>query len=421
MLSGNWIETVEATDPELGGLLRHEERRQEEGLELIASENFQSPAVRFAEASALMSKYAEGLPGKRYYGGCEVADQVENLAIERAKRLFGVGYAAVQPHSGAQANMAVYLALLQPGDRIMGLDLSHGGHLTHGHPLNFSGRFFEVHAYQVSRETERLDYDGIQAQAESVRPKLIVAGASAYARTIDFARFRAIADSVGAMLFVDMAHIAGLVAAGLHPSPCPHAHVVTSTTHKTLRGPRGGIVLTNDEELGAQLDKALFPGEQGGPLMHVIGAKAVCFGEALTPGFRRYQERVVENAARLVAGLAKAGLRPVSGGTDNHLGLLDVSPLGLSGKKAERVLDLAGITVNKNTIPFDTRKPMVTSGIRVGSPAVTTRGLGPEDMDRVAGWIGEALRVADDEARLGSIRDEVRGFTRGFPLFRWDS
>ena len=417
MLEGNWIEAVAAADPELAALLRQEENRQLEGIELIASENFQSPAVRFSQASAMQSKYAEGLPGRRYYGGCEVVDQAENLAIERARQLFGVGYAAVQPHSGAQANMAVFMGLLEHGDTIMGLDLAHGGHLTHGHPLNFSGIEYRVVAYQVCRETETIDYDALARQAEEARPRLIIAGASAYPRTLDFPRFRAIADSVGAYLMVDMAHIAGLVAAGQHPSPCPHAHVVTTTTHKTLRGPRGGLILT-DEELGPRIDKALFPGVQGGPLMHTIAAKAVALREAATPEFKGYQERVVANAARLVQALGDQGMRPVSGGTDNHLGLMDVGARGISGKKAERLLGLAGITINKNTIPFDTRKPMITSGIRVGSPAVTTRGMGLEDMERIASWVGRSLDAGDDEAGQAAIRAEVKEFTLGFPLFK---
>jgi glycine hydroxymethyltransferase len=416
VLEGNWIEVVESEDPDLGGLLRQEEARQIEGLELIASENFQSPAVRFTQASALQSKYAEGLPGKRYYGGCKVVDEAERLAVERAKKLFGVPYAAVQPHSGAQANMAVQLGLLDHGDRIMGLDLSHGGHLTHGHPLNFSGMGFEVHAYQVDQETEVLDYDVIARQAEEIKPKMIIAGASAYPRIIDFARFREIADSVGAILMVDMAHIAGLVATGLHPNPWPHAHVITTTTHKTLRGPRGGLILT-DEEYGPKVDKALFPGVQGGPMMHTIAAKAVAFGEALKPGFKDYQEKVVANSKRLVEKLVEGGFRAVSGGTDNHLGLLDTSGLGMSGKKAERLLGLAGITVNKNTIPFDKRKPFITSGIRVGTPAVTTRGMGLEDMEKIAAWVTKTLNLGDDKEALAVLHEEVSEFCSGFPLF----
>ncbi len=416
MLHGNWLEVVAKADPTLAAMLKDEEQRQIDGLELIASENFQSPAVRFSQASALQSKYAEGLPGKRYYGGCSVVDNAERLAVERAKALYGVSYAAVQPHSGAQANMAVFLALLETGDKIMGLDLAHGGHLTHGHPMNFSGMTYQVRGYQVSKETETIDYDQLAKDTLEYKPKLLIAGGSAYPRSLDFKRFREIADSVGAYLMVDMAHIAGLVATGHHPNPCEHAHVVTTTTHKTLRGPRGGLILT-DEELGPKIDKALFPGVQGGPLMHTIAAKAIAFHEASLPSFQTYQANVVANASRLVAGLVKGGLRAISGGTDNHLALLDVSVLGISGKKAERLLGLAGITVNKNTIPFDTKKPFITSGIRVGTPAVTTRGMGLEDMDLIADWVCKALSLGDDAEGLAKIESEVREFCRKFPLF----
>lgn len=419
MLEGNWIEVVEAADPDVAGMLRREEARQIEGLELIASENFQSPAVRFAQCSAMMSKYAEGLPGKRYYGGCEVVDDAEIAAIERAKELFGVEYAATQPHSGAQANMAVCMALLEHGDRVMGMDLSHGGHLTHGHPMNFSGIEYEVRSYQVDRESETIDLDALAAAAREFRPKLLIAGASAYPRVIDFAGFRAVADEVGAYLMVDMAHIAGLVAGGQHPTPCGHAHVVTTTTHKTLRGPRGGLILT-DAELGPKLDKALFPGVQGGPLMNTIAAKAVAFREAADARFADYARRVVENSTRLTGALVEKGLRAVSGGTDNHLSLIDVGSAGISGKKAEKRLDKAGITVNKNTIPFDTRKPFVASGIRIGTPALTTRGMGPAEMDQVAAWMGEVLLEDPSDERLEAIRAEVRDFASGFPLFSWE-
>jgi glycine hydroxymethyltransferase len=416
MLEGNWIEVVAGADETLAQLMRDEEARQIEGIELIASENFQSPAVRFAQASAMQSKYAEGLPGKRYYGGCSVVDAAENLARDRAKELFGVPYASVQAHSGAQANMAVFLGLLEHGDTVLGMDLSHGGHLTHGHPLNFSGLEYDCHGYQVDAETEQIDYEKLAELAAEKMPKLIIAGASAYPRSIDFARFREIADSVDAYLMVDMAHIAGLVATGLHPNPWPHAHVVTTTTHKTLRGPRGGLILT-DEELGPKLDKALFPGIQGGPMMHTIAAKAVAFHEALQPSFKAYQERVVANAARLIEKMVEGGLRAISGGTDNHLGLLDTDQKGMSGKKAERLLGLAGITVNKNTIPFDKRKPFITSGIRVGSPAITTRGMGLEDMDRVAGWVVRSLDVGDEPEEQARIEAEVKEFASAFPLF----
>ncbi|MDI3317456.1 MAG: serine hydroxymethyltransferase [Bacillota bacterium] len=406
---------LERTDPEVARLIRAEARRQGAGLELIASENFTSPAVLEAMGSCLTNKYAEGTPGHRYYGGCEVVDQVERLAQERAERLFGAEHANVQPHSGAQANMAVYYAALEPGDTVLGMNLNHGGHLTHGSPVNFSGRWYRFVAYGVDRESERIDYDEVARLAEETRPKLIVAGASAYPRTIDFARFAEIARAVGAKLMVDMAHIAGLVAAGLHPTPVGHAEYVTSTTHKTLRGPRSGFILTTGAEARA-VDHAVFPGIQGGPLEHVIAAKAVCFGEALQPSFRRYQERVVENARVLAETLQEHGLPLVSGGTDNHLMLAKVGALGLTGREAEDILARVGITVNKNVIPFDTAKPTVTSGIRLGTPALTTRGMGPEEMRRIGEWIVSALRRREETAYLESIHREVLALCRRFPL-----
>jgi glycine hydroxymethyltransferase len=409
------LEQLRLTDPEVWAALEGERRRQNDGLELIASENFVSAAVLAATGSVLTNKYAEGYPGKRYYGGCEQVDIAERLAIERAKRLFGAEHANVQPHSGTSANMAVYFALLRPGDKLMGLDLACGGHLTHGHRLSYSGRDFEVVPYGVDRESERIDYDEVARLAREHRPKLIVCGASAYSRVIDFARFRAIADEVGALLMADMAHIAGLVATGLHPSPVPHCQVVTTTTHKTLRGPRGGLILST-EALAKDIDRAVFPGIQGGPLMHVIAAKAVALQEASTPGFREYQRQIVTNAARLAQRLVGHGLRVVSGGTDNHLFLLDVRPLGLTGKVAEKALDEAGITVNKNTIPFDPNPPMVASGIRIGTPAVTTRGMDEGAMDEVAELIVAALRAGDEGERL-VVRERVRRLCQRFPLY----
>ncbi len=408
-------------DPEIAAALASEGRRQRDGIELIASENYVSDAVLEAQGSVLTNKYAEGLPGKRYYGGCQYVDVVETIAIERAKKIFGADWANVQPHSGAQANMAIYLAALQPGDKVLGLKLDQGGHLTHGHPLNFSGLYFDVTYYGVDRETERIDYDELHRVARELRPKLITSGASAYPRTIDFARMREIADDVGALLWADIAHIAGLVAADLHPSPIPVAHFTTTTTHKTLRGPRGGLILAS-AEIAEQykLDRAVFPGIQGGPLMHVIAAKAVAFGEALQPEFAVYQRRVVENAAAMARALQAQGMRMVSGGTDNHLMLIDLSRSeglsGISGKKAEKALDAAGITANKNTIPFDPRSPMVTSGLRLGSPAATTRGFGPVEMERVAGWIVDVLRNIDDSARHQHIEEEVRELCAAFPV-----
>ena len=399
-------------DQETFRWIEAEERRQAEGLELIASENFVSRQVREAVASVLTNKYAEGYPGRRYYGGCQFIDEVERLAIERAKKLFSAAWANVQPHSGSQANMAVYFALLKPGDTILGMDLAAGGHLTHGARVNFSGKFFRVVSYGVDPETERIDYDEVERLALEYRPKLIVAGASAYPRVLDFARFREIADRVGAYLMVDMAHIAGLVATGLHPSPVPHAHAVTSTTHKTLRGPRGGLIVGNDLEVAKKVDKMIFPGIQGGPLEHVIAGKAVAFFEALQPEFKVYAERVVENARRLAAELAERGYRIVSGGTDNHLFLVDLRPKELTGREAEERLDAAGITVNKNAIPFDPAPPRVTSGIRIGTPAITTRGFLPEEMAEVAELIDEALTKGPSEA----LRERVRALALAHPM-----
>ncbi|MGE0638815.1 MAG: serine hydroxymethyltransferase [Thermoanaerobaculia bacterium] len=403
-------------DPEIATIVADEERRQNEGIELIASENFTSRAVMEAAGSALTNKYAEGYPGRRYYGGCEVVDRAESLAIERARELFGAEHANVQPHSGTSANMAVYFALLRPGDTLLGMDLSCGGHLTHGHRLSYSGRDFRVVAYGVDRESERIDYDEVERLALAEKPKLIIAGASAYSRTIDFARFRSIADKAGATLMADMAHIAGLVAAGLHPSPVPHCHVVTTTTHKTLRGPRGGLILCRSE-LAKEIDRAVFPGIQGGPLMHIIAAKAVALREAQSAGFREYQARVVANTARLAAAFARQGFRIVSGGTDNHVFLLDVTPRGLTGKVAEKALDRAAITVNKNTIPFDTQPPLVASGIRIGTAAVSTRGMGEAEMDAIAALATEVLAAPEDDAVAASVRERVHALTRRFPLY----
>ncbi|ABB39229.1 Glycine hydroxymethyltransferase [Oleidesulfovibrio alaskensis G20] len=405
-------------DPEVGRAIVQEVERQTGKLELIASENFVSPAVRAAQGSVLTHKYAEGYPGKRYYGGCEFVDVAENLAIDRACEIFGAQYANVQPHSGSQANMAVYFSALTPGDTILAMDLSHGGHLTHGSPVNFSGRFYNVVFYGVSRETGCIDYDSVAELAREHRPAMIVAGASAYSRIIDFARFRAIADEVGSLLMVDMAHIAGLVAAGLHPSPVGTAHFTTTTTHKTLRGPRGGMILS-DEEAAKKLNSQIFPGIQGGPLMHVIAAKAVAFGEALRPEFGAYQKQVVANAAKLAATLTDAGFELVSGGTDNHLMLVDLTNKDITGKDAQHALDLAGITANKNTVPFETRSPFVTSGIRLGTPALTTRGMKEAEMVKVAGWIIDALGNIGNETRLAEISRDVEKFARQFPLFHW--
>jgi glycine hydroxymethyltransferase len=399
-------------DEAIFSLIALEEKRQREGLELIASENFVSQQVREAVGSVLTNKYAEGYPGARYYGGCEIVDQVESLAIERAKALFGAAWANVQPHSGSQANMAVYMALMEPGDTLMGMDLAAGGHLTHGSRVNFSGKLYKVVSYGVSPETERIDLEEVRRLALEHRPKVIVAGASAYPRVWDFQAFRQIADEVGAFLVVDMAHFAGLVAVGLHPNPVPHAHVVTSTTHKTLRGPRGGLILSQDPELGKKIDKLIFPGIQGGPLEHVIAGKAVAFFEALQPEFKEYSRLVVENAKRLAAELAERGYRIVTGGTDNHLMLVDLRPKGLTGKEAEERLDQVGITVNKNAIPFDPKPPRVTSGIRIGTPAITTRGFTPEEMPLVADLIDRALTQGPSEA----LREEVCRLALAHPM-----
>ena len=409
-------------DPQVAEAIWKESRRQVTKLELIASENFVSAAVREAQGSVLTHKYAEGYPGKRYYGGCEFVDVAENLARDRALQLFDCSYANVQPHAGSQANMAAYFAYLKPGDTILGMDLTHGGHLTHGSPVNFSGRLFQVIFYGVERETGRIDYEQMEKMAREHKPAVIVAGASAYPRVIDFARFRKAADEVGAKLIVDMAHIAGLVAAGLHPSPVPHAHITTTTTHKTLRGPRGGMILANQkegEDVAKRLNSQIFPGIQGGPLMHVIAAKAVAFGEALRPQFHRYQEQVLKNAATLANCLQAAGYDLVSGGTDNHLMLVDLTRKDITGKDAEHALDQAGITVNKNTVPFETRSPFVTSGVRLGTPALTTRGMKEAEMEKVAGWIVDVLSHHEDEGRLAAVRRDVEAFAAQFPLFAW--
>jgi glycine hydroxymethyltransferase len=406
---------LEVVDPEIARWIAAERRRQNDGLELIASENWVSRAVREAQGSVLTNKYAEGYPGKRYYGGCEYVDRIEQLAIDRAKALFRAEHANVQPHSGSQANMAVYLTALQPGDTILGMDLAHGGHLTHGHPLSFSGREYRVVAYGVRREDERIDYEGLAALAREHRPKLIIAGASAYAREIDFARFGEIAKEAGAALLCDIAHIAGLVIAGLHVSPVPHAPFVTTTTHKTLRGPRGGLVLCRAEH-AKDLDRNVFPGIQGGPLEHVVAAKAVAFAEASGPEFVAYQKRVVANARTLASALSRRGFRLVSGGTDNHLLMVDVGARGVSGRDAEKLLERAGLTVNKNTIPFDTRPPMVASGIRIGTPAVTTRGMGPEEMEVIGEAIARALEAGDDASVQAEVRRTVQELCAAYPL-----
>ena len=412
------MEELLIADPEVGRAVCLEIDRQTGKLEMIASENFVSVAVRQAQGSVLTHKYAEGYPGKRYYGGCEYVDIAEDLARDRAKTLFGAQYANVQPHSGSQANMAVYFAAMQPGDTLLGMDLSHGGHLTHGSPVNFSGKLFNIVFYHVKKETGTIDYDEVERLAKEHKPKVIVAGASAYPRIIDFAKFRAIADEVGAKLVVDMAHIAGLVAAGCHPSPVPHAHYTTSTTHKTLRGPRGGLILSSEDN-GKTLNSQIFPGIQGGPLMHVIAAKAVAFAEALRPEFKEYQQQVLDNAKTLAKELTDAGFELVSGGTDNHLMLLDLTSHDITGKDAEIGLDHAGITVNKNTVPFETRSPFVTSGIRLGTPALTTRGMKTDDMRKVAKWIVATLGSLDNETRLREISREVEKFAGQFPLFAW--
>lgn len=405
---------VAAADPEVGDGMMQELARQRRNLELIASENLVSPAVMAAMGSVLTNKYAEGYPSKRYYGGCQCVDIVENIAIERAKKLFGAGFANVQAHSGAQANTAVYFALLEPGDTVLGMSLAHGGHLTHGSPVNLSGKYFNFVSYGLG-DDETIDYNKVEALAKEHKPKLIVAGASAYPRIIDFPKLREIADSVGAYLMVDMAHIAGLVAAGVHPTPVPYAHITTTTTHKTLRGPRGGLILTNDEELAKKINKAVFPGIQGGPLMHVIAAKAVCFGEALKPEFKEYGKKVVENAQALAKGLVNRGFNLVSGGTDNHLMLVDLRPFDITGKELERRLDEVYITVNKNAIPNDPQSPFITSGVRIGTPAVTSRGLGVEDMEKIAEYI--YLTAKDFEGKADEIRAGVNEICAKYPLY----
>nr|WP_321255235.1 serine hydroxymethyltransferase [uncultured Pseudodesulfovibrio sp.] len=412
------MEELLIQDPAVAAVIADEVDRQVSKLELIASENFVSTAVRQAQGSVLTHKYAEGYPGKRWYGGCEHVDEVEDLARDRAKELFSATYANVQPHSGSQANMAVYFAACKPGDTVLGMDLSHGGHLTHGSPVNFSGKLFNMVHYGVSKETQTIDYDAVEALAKENKPSMIIAGASAYPRVIDFARFRQIADEVGAKLMVDMAHIAGLIAAGEHPSCIEHAHYTTTTTHKTLRGPRGGMILSN-EDLEQELNSNIFPGIQGGPLMHVIASKAVAFGEALAPGFVEYQQQVVRNAKQLAVSLQEAGYKLVSGGTDNHMMLLDLSEKDYTGKDAQIALDKAGITANKNTIPFETKSPFQTSGIRLGTPALTTRGMIEEDMIVVSEAIVAALNNMNDDKALKGISEEVEEFAREFPLFAW--
>ncbi|MEJ2207138.1 MAG: serine hydroxymethyltransferase [Gemmatimonadota bacterium] len=412
------MEYLKETDPEVFRSVVSEVRRQSDGLELIASENFVSRAVLEAMGTVLTNKYAEGLPSKRYYGGCEFVDVAEDLARERAKKLFGAEHANVQPHAGAQANMAAYFTFLEPGDKILGMSLSHGGHLTHGSPVNFSGRLFQVVSYGVGDDDGLIDYDALREQARAERPSMIVAGASAYPRIIDFEAFGDIARDVGAALLVDMAHIAGLVATGHHPSPIPHADVVTTTTHKTLRGPRGGMILC-PEEHAKGIDKAVFPFMQGGPLMHIIAAKAVALLEALKPEFRDYSAQVIANARALGEGLAEAGFHLVSGGTDNHLMLVDLRPSheDLSGKDAEAALEAAGITVNKNTVPGETRSPFVTSGLRIGTPALTSRGMGEDEMRRISGWITRVVQAPEDASVIGAVRSEVRELCRAFPLY----
>jgi glycine hydroxymethyltransferase len=412
----NMYRPVYEADPQIAAAIDNETRRQHEGLELIASENFVSEAVLEAAGSVFTNKYAEGYPGKRYYGGCEFADVVENLARDRAKQLFGAQHANVQPHAGSQANMEAYAAVLQPGDTILGLNLAHGGHLTHGHHLNFSGKTYKIVPYGVTKETETIDYDALEKLAEQEHPKLIIGGGSAYPRIIDFARMRQIADKVGALYLVDMAHFAGLVAGGVHPSPVPHAHIVTSTTHKTLRGPRAGMILSK-AEFAAAIDKVVFPGMQGGPLMHIIAAKAICFHEAMQPEFRDYATQVVANAKVLAATLAAEGFRIISGGTDTHLMLVDVFSKGILGSEAEKSMDAAGITVNKNAIPFDVNPPLKPSGIRIGTPALTTRGMKEAEMRQVGRWIAEALLHRTDATVLARIRKEVLALCEAFPLY----
>src|ERR1700729_4055811 len=410
--------SLASSDPDIAAQIRNEIVRQHEGLEMIASENFVSRAVLEAAGTVFTNKYAEGYPGKRYYGGCEYADVVENLARDRAKELFGADHVNVQPHSGSQANAAAYMTLLTPGDTILGLDLAHGGHLTHGHKLNFSGKLYKVVGYQVRKDTETIDYDALEAQALAEKPKMIIGGGSAYPRTFDFPRMRAIADEVGALLLIDMAHFAGLVAGGVHPSPVPHPQFVTTTTHKTLRGPRAGMILCQ-QQYAAGVDRSVFPGQQGGPLVHIMAAKAVAFGEALEPSFRDYAAQIVSNAKVLANELANHGFRVISGGTDTHVMLIDVFAKGMFGSEAETALHAAGITVNKNAIPFDANPPMKPSGIRIGTPALTTRGMGNQEMRTIARWITEALDKRSDEAALARIRNQVRELADSFPLYDW--
>ncbi|MBC7428004.1 MAG: serine hydroxymethyltransferase [Bacteriovorax sp.] len=410
--------SVKTMDPEIFEIINRERARQEDGLELIASENYTSQAVMEAQGSILTNKYAEGLPNKRYYGGCEFVDQAEILAIERVNKIFGSKFANVQPHSGSQANMGAYFAILSHGDKVLGMNLAEGGHLTHGSPVNFSGKLFKFSAYGLHPETERIDMNIVRETAKKEMPKLIVAGASAYSREIDFKAFKEVADEIGAKLMVDMAHIAGLVAAGIHMSPVPYADVVTSTTHKTLRGPRGGLILTNNEELFKKLNSNIFPGIQGGPLEHVIAAKAVAFKEALEPDYKVYQQQVVANAKALATALMAKGIQLVSGGTDNHLVLVKTDSVGLSGKEAEHALEMAGITCNKNMVPNDKRSPFVTSGVRLGTPAITTRGLSEKHMETLAGWINDALRSSTDETTLAKIKTQVLDLCKMFPVYK---
>ncbi len=407
---------LSAADPEVAAAVDAEVARQHDGLEMIASENFVSEAVLEAAGSVFTNKYAEGYPGKRYYGGCEFADIIENLARDRAKQLFGAEHANVQPHSGSSANMEAYAAVLKPGDTILGLNLAHGGHLTHGHPLNFSGKTYKVVPYGVRKDTETIDYDELEQIAERERPRMIIGGGSAYARIFDFPRMRAIADRIGALFLVDMAHFAGLVAGGVHPSPVPHAHIVTSTTHKTLRGPRAGLILSK-ADFAKEIDKTVFPGDQGGPLVHIIAAKAVCFGEALRPEFKDYAKQVVANAKVLAQTLMDEGFRVISGGTDTHLMLVDVFSKGMLGSEAEKALGEAGITVNKNAIPFDVNPPLKPSGIRIGSPALTTRGMKEAEMKQIAKWIAETLNNRQDVAKVGAVRKRVIELCEAFPLY----
>ncbi len=417
-MSATHLENLKVQDPELYSFIDHETDRQKFGLEMIASENYASMAVMEAQGSVLTNKYAEGYPGKRYYGGCQFVDQVESLAIERAKKLFSCGFANVQPHSGSQANMAVYLAALTAGDTVLGMDLSHGGHLTHGSPVNFSGILYKGASYKLDPETGRLNYETIRTLAKEFKPKMIIAGYSAYPRVLDFAKFKEIASEVGATLLVDMAHFAGLVAAGIHPSPFPHADFVTSTTHKTLRGPRGGLILTNNEDFAKKMNSKIFPGIQGGPLEHVIAAKAVAFGEALRPDFKNYSQKVVDNAKALAEQLLGEGFDLVTGGTDNHLILVDLSNKEVTGKLAEISLDQAGITVNKNTVPNEKRSPFVTSGIRIGTPALTTRGMGLPEMKQIGVWIAQVLREPENEKLKNQIHSQVKQLCERFPIYK---